>query len=272
MKKKDINIKIDHRISEDVFVLFSALNAMGYNDENNPKGMLPLRKKARKYLLKKNLANKYPELKKIIKNYHQYALLFKVVSLNKKINAAGVNSFGQIFKELTKDLSINELWKIIKSKQLKETKKLFPSFKKEIFEILKFLKRCELPVNKFILIFNPLDAYWRGYSIKIKNVCYIIVGPGATKNNNELIRHELLHVLAPNFRIPKNILITSKALNKQGYGDKKIISREYIIRALNLIYKNKVLKKNIQKNIEQERKNFPYVKNIIKIIKERLKK
>lgn len=38
--------KLETGNSRDVFVLFAALNAMGYDEENNTKGMTPVRKKS----------------------------------------------------------------------------------------------------------------------------------------------------------------------------------------------------------------------------------
>lgn len=273
-------IEIKYQISKDIFILFCALNALGYDDENNGKGMHPVRKKIRKALLKQDWPYKYLKLRKIIKNYHQSQLLIEISrnplrSLRKgdilKKNFLIARNFYLELKHFSNESLIKKLWPEFRKIQLKETKKLFPIFKKEALNLAKFLNKQPTGIKKIILISNLLDAYWRGYGFKINGIGYVVVGPGADKNNGELIRHELLHVLAPNFNLPPEITKKTRSLASMGYGDRKIINQEYIIRGLNLLYKSKYCKKNITKMLKNEQKYFSKIKNAIEIIERKLK-
>ncbi len=259
-----MNLKIQYKFSKDIFVLFCALNAFGYDDENNENGMHPLRKEIRKTLLRSDFPQKYPNMKKILYSRHQFWFL-KDLFKNppKKIT---------IFKRFSKDTAIKKLWPKFKKIQLKESKKIFPLFKEQTIGLIKFINNSNLNIKKIILIFNPLDAYWRGYGLKINKTGYVIAGPGAAEN---LLRHELLHILAPNFKIPSKIIMAgrkNKALISMGYGSKKALNNEYIVRALNLLYESDALKKDISKKIKKEQINFPEIQKVINIIKIKLKK
>jgi len=257
----DKNLRIDYENSKDIFILFAALNALGYNDENNKSGMFWIRKKVRKEILKKGWDKKYPKLKKLLRNYHQWHLLNKLLSGNKKSIPN--------FNDFSNELLVKKLWKDCNNYQLKETKKLYPLFKQETQKLIKFIGSARISVKKIVLLFNPLDAYWRGYSFKIKNTGYVVVGPGAERNTGGLIRHELLHILAPKLTIPSRLITVQdiKRLSTNGYNNKNVISREYIIRGLNLLYEQEILNKNISKAIKNERKKFPQIKKIIKFLK-----
>lgn len=192
---KNFNIKIECKNQKDVFILFSALNSMGYNDENNNQGMHPIRRKVRNYLLACNWSKEYPELNKIIKKHHPAQLLIKILQ---RLSISD-------FKKFSKEPLIQKLWTKFKNSQEKETKKIFPLFQREVVYLIRFINKKPSDVKKLVLIINLLDAYWRGYGFKIAETGYVIVGPGADKNQGELIRHELLHLLAPTLRLPRRI-------------------------------------------------------------------
>jgi len=279
-------IRIKSIASKDIFVLFSALNALGYDDENNKQGMHPVRLKIRKKLLKYDWNKKYPYLKNVFQKYHQGALLIDILS--KPIKTYKVISkitsktprrtiYQSSIKRFSQEPLIEKLWEEFKNAQLKENKRILPLFKKHVNGLIKFVNGYPLNVTKIILIVNPMDAYWRGYGPKIGKLGYVVVGPGADRNDVQVLHHELLHILAPRFRILKqiieNIMYKSairKSLNRIGYSTKKIISREYIVRALNLLYTKEILKRNI--SYLKEKKDFPKIDEVIKIVKMKLKK
>ncbi len=259
---------------------YTGIQLLGYDDENNEKGMHPIRKKIRKAFLEQNLSSKYFKLRKVIKNYHQSQLLIKILknplrSLQKKDISKNkfliARNFYLGLKHFSNELLIKKLWLEFQKIQLKETKKLFPIFKKEALNLAEFLNKRPVDIKEIILINNLLDAYWRGYGFKINDTGYVVVGPGADKNNSELIRHELLHVLAPNFNLPPEITEKTRLLTNMGYGDRKIINQEYVIRGLNLLYKSKYYKKSITKMLKNEQKYFPKIKNAIKTMERKLK-
>jgi hypothetical protein len=120
-----------------------------------------------------------------------------------------------------------------------------------------------------IFITNFLDAFWRGYSIRIKDTIYLVIGPGAEKNDCELIRHEILHAFAPQLSLPKSLTApadhrNAAALGYQGY---PAINREYVVRGSNLLYESRVLHKDISKSIKTEKILFPSIEEVLTLIK-----
>lgn len=260
---RNFDIKIEYKNSKDVFILFSALNLMEYDDENNSQGMHPIRKKVRDYLLARNWNKEYPVLNKTIKRHHPAQLLIKIIQ----------HILISDFKNFSKEPLIKKLWTKFKNSQEKEAKKTFPLFKKEVINLRKFIdSKKTSDIKKIVLIINLLDTYWRGYGFKINKIGYVIVGPGADKNNGELLRHELLHILAPNFHLPKKVILSTKLPVNAGYNNKKIIEREYVVRGLNLLYEEEILKNELSKIIKREQKEFPAIKEVLDILKEKLKK
>ena len=269
-------MRLEVKISKNIFILFLALNAYSYNDENNKNGMHPIRKKIRTIIKKYNYNQKCPYLKKIFKKTGIWYLIYVLLEKNGKIkkNSKSKISFILNLKKFAKEPFIENSWNVLKNYETKEIKKISPLFKKETKKIISFINKPIKDLKKIILIINPLDAYWRGYALKIKETGYIVVGPGAEKNHCELIRHELLHILAPSYNIP--IKFTSpkdhQRAVKLGYTNRNIIQKEYIVHSLNLIYQSKILKKDIKQVIIQEKKYFPHLQKIIKIVKEQIEK
>lgn len=119
---------------------------------------------------------------------------------------------------------------------------ILPKINKEADKLFQFSGQFPKRINKMFLIINLLDAYWRGYQITDSKNAYIVVGPGAEKNHCELIRHELLHLIANKFKININVKISAE-LKKLGYNNKKIINEEFIVRAINFLYDKIIIKK-----------------------------
>jgi hypothetical protein len=275
-KKPKTNLKLETKVVKDIFVTFLALNALGYNDENNKGGMHPARKKARNILQKYNWNKKYPHLKKDLKKTGPWYLIRTLLEKSNNIKRIKIsnNSFVLNLKNFTKEPLIKKAWKVFKNYHLKEAQKLFPIFKKEIIRMIAFINKSPENLKKIILIPNLLDAYWRGYGLKIENIGYIVVGPGAEKNHGELIRHELLHILVPQYRVPLHFIFKKdhRQIAKLGYTSQNIIRREYIILSLNLLYESEILKKNIEQAIIRKKRYFPHLQEVIEIIKKRLTK
>lgn len=264
------NFKIKYQLSRDVFILFCALNTFGYDDENNKKGMYSIRKKIRKVLLGHDWSKKYPKLKGAIEKNHPWHLLNAVLAEPKKIKkTSALDGFISDLRKFSKEPLIQKLWKVFKTRQTKEVKKLFSLFEKETIRLISFINRPQRKIKKVVFIANQLDAYWRGYGFRIGKVGYIVVGPGAEKNHGGLIRHELLHLLAPMFRFPRRITANRnrKCLAAMGYGNLNIINREYVIRSLNLLYDTTVLKRDISKAIKREEKDFPHIREALAFVK-----
>jgi len=275
IRKPKTVLKLEAKVIKDIFMLFLALNAVGYNDENNKKGMHPVRKKARNILQKYNWNQKYPYFKKIFKKTDPWYLIRAILKKHENIKRIKTpnNYFVLNLKKFAKEPLVKKTWKVLKDYHLKEAKKIFPLFKKETIRITTFINVPPKKLKKVVLVVSLLDAFWRGYGLKIQNTGYIVAGPGAEKNHGELIRHEVLHVLAPQYRIPSRF--TSEKDHQRavrlGYAGRSIIRREYIILGLNLIYESEILKKNISKAIKNEEKDFPHIRRVMEFIKRKIK-
>lgn len=276
IRKQKTILKPEAKVIKDIFMLFFALNAFGYDDENNKGGMHPVRKKARKILQKYNWNQKYPHLKKTFKKTNPWYLIRALLKQHKNIKKPKTPTayFILNLKFFTQESSTKKAWEILRSYHLKEVQKLFPILKKEIIKTTLFINKPSENLKKIILIPNLLDAYWRGYGLKIKNIGYIVVGPGAEKNHGELIRHELLHILTPQYHVPLRFMSKKdhRHIVKLGYTSQNIIRREYIILSLNLIYESEVLKQNIKQAVIREKRHFPHIEKVIEIIKKQILK
>lgn len=257
--------KIKENKSKDIFALFVALNVVGYDDENNPKGMSPERKRLRKTLSKyrEEWIEKYPRLYETVIKYHPYILL-----------KSPPNYFRENLKLFSNESAVKEFWKLYSDSMDKESKAISALIKKEVGELAKLLCNHLNRIEKVEFTVNLLDAHWRGYSFKIGNIAHIILGPGATDNNSELIRHELLHSLIPNWSLPANIteISANKRAETLGYGNKSALNNEYLVHSINLIYRGEVLRENMEINIKELENTFPNISQAIKFVKSKIKK
>ena len=177
-------------------------------------------------------------------------------------------------KRFSQEKVVKSEWNGLKIYLERETKKITPLFKREVNCLVAFLGTPQKQLTKIILITNPLDAYWRGYSFNIKGVGYLIVGPGAKRKEGRLIRHELLHLIAPAIQIPRKITTdqSHKHLIAEGYGGRQAVNNEYVVRSLNLLYERGVIKKNISQAIKHEESNFPHIRKVMQIAMTKLKR
>lgn len=273
--------KLEARNSRDVFALFSALNAMGYDDENNPAGMSPMRKKVRKILGQCDWAGRYPRLQREAKMGQPWWALNAMLAKTKNIKKS--SRIGRLFSDLakfSKEPAVRRIWPIYEAQQNKENRKLTHLLKREVPRLTAFIGQ-PAGVKKVIFIANPLDAYWRGYVFGTAvgfwrgpaETGYVVAGPCAKERQIELlIRHELLHIIAPPFRLPRKIIgRRSKRLTKMGYTTLRIINREYVIRAINLLYESGVLEKDILRAVRKEQKDFPHIREAIEFVAKKIK-
>jgi len=261
-----MNIIIGKKESKDVFRLFLLLNIFGYREENNSKGMSLFRKKINVKIKNGFLVDKYEDVKNTIDSHHAWYLINAIFEKNK--NNKKLTEFILKLKEFSLEKDVKNLEKYFDKYFIDNGKKLLPVFKKEIKKIKKVVNKNVL-VKKVIIILNPLDAYWRGYYVNNKDKVYLILGPGYRDNSYGLLRHEFLHMFISNFKLPKKILEgkISDELIKQGYGDNKILRDEYVVRAHDIIYKTKVLNRDINKEIKiEEKNNFNKIRNVVNFV------
>ncbi len=254
--------RLEYRNSYEVFVLFAALNALGYDDESRISGMSLLRRRTRGSLRRHVRSQKYPQLKRF---FHAHSPWHLLIFTLRGSSIPALRSF-------SKEPAVRALWREARTRQEAELGKISTLFARETVRLIRLVGKPVRPIDRIVLIPNLLDAYWRGYCLRVRRVCYIVVGPGAEKNGGELIRHELLHLLAPNIHLPlpaHSPKIRAR-LSRQGYSNQSIINREYVVRGLNLLYESEFLSKNIRASVVRERRNFPYIRKVIKSLKTKM--
>ena len=257
------NPEIEIEFSLEIFTLFVVLNSLGYSEENRPEGMTVLRKEAQSVFNKGLLKEEYPKLLKAVETNHPWHLIFKILAPKSS------DGFADGIKELSGNPAVEMLWDKSKPDLLKERKRIEPHLRQELADLNRFLKDKTWQVEKVVLIINPLDAHWRGYSFKIKNTAFIVVGPGATDKDNELIRHELLHLVAPSFEIPHSLIDKQSSKDPEYQDEFEFLCQEYTVRALSLLYRKEILNKDISLEIDNEKEQFSSIEKIMRHIKEK---
>lgn len=268
-KQSGGEIKIGCKNTKDVFVLFALLNAIEYDDENNDKGMSSMRKRVRKQLSETDWKEKYPQCRNLVEEYHPGWLLLDIL---KRGETARQTKTQKMLEQIENDPLMKKLWNEYKSDQKKECENLLPIFKEEVLSLIDFVGSAPKNIHTLTVIANSLDAYWRGYGLEVKETGYIVIGPGNKRQSRNVIRHELMHILAPKITIPQNILEhpKNKALAEMGYGTKSILNREYVVRALQIAYEAEILKKDPRQALLEE-SEFPKIKEAVEFVKMRIK-
>ncbi len=247
---------IDAQISFPVFTLFAALNALGYDKENNDAEMYYVRRRVRAQLRYADWEEKYPHLVYAASAYHPHFLLSAILQKGEK---AKKESFLTELKLFSNKSAVKNLWEEAEEEYRKQTETLLPIFTSQVKKLITFLPQVKEKIEKVIIIVNLLDAYWCGYGVETSNVGFVVVGPGATDNDAELVRHELLHLLAPKFEIPGEFIAT----NFSDYQSQETLKEEYVVRALCLLYKSKALNKDISQDITNTEQHFPHIRNVM---------
>jgi len=276
-KKLNLEFRKDKRI----FTLFCLLNVCGYDEENNPQRMHPLRIEIRKHL--KQTREIDPSTLNLIKKIHRSKLVQWVLHRNKppsfkkklkrwygSIPENEFVSFEDGLKKFYIKNKIGRLWMKYRSNYDLEIKKYKPKTEKMLLNLIKVLHLKRIP-KRIILIPNLLDSYKRGTGKKIGQTAYIIFGPSEKEPNLGLIQHEFLHsVIDPLFTKAKIEKIVSEGdslwppiegkMKKLGYYDWKTAVIEHLIRAINILGGYRDLQK-------QEEQGFLYIKNFLLALK-----
>lgn len=250
------------RTAKAIFVLFVAMNALGYNDENNPRGMSKERRMVRQALPRRSLRRRYAALARHMRKEHPWHLIHKVL-LGKKNDTVSSD-----LRKFTKEPEVKILWRTLWASLMKRERILAPIFKREATRLIAFLEREPRSIKQATLIFNPLDAYWRGYGFTVRNTGYVVTGPGTKSEVARLVRHELLHFLAPRISIPPRFTSPKahRRRGNEGYGDRAVMAREYVVRGLGLLYEREALHRNITPALRREEKRFPHTRAILALL------
>ena len=196
-----------------LFTIFLLINAAGYNYENNPGGMHPLRKHFRKVF--RDSLGADPVAKRLVKPIRsmplvsdEYIRLANLVMLPQE--------YKDIYKDRTKSRLINQIWnkellnfnKILESTALEklfsdycDALETIPTYETEYYyqqfkKVLDFFHLSEnIPLNINVHL-NLLDSYSRGTNYFTPKDKYISC---SLDYNNEIswktVRHEFMHII-----------------------------------------------------------------------------
>ena len=186
---RNIHLVSDLKVNQQIWLLFALLNLCGYDDENY-KTIHPLRRRVRKVLTESQFG--FGKNKKI-KNYLKRSP-WQV--LNSFLSSPGSRT-ESLRKLLEHDNQLQKLWRTLSpscSRQSRQLEKVGAAVVQRVVSYLKYSSPCPLTI---FAVPNPLDAYWRGYSISPnKKTHYLVIGPDLKgKVNRVNVAHEFLHTI-----------------------------------------------------------------------------
>ncbi len=191
---------------ERLFTMMAALNATGYDDENNEQGMHPVRQAVRQRLAGKNLSSVarlgwplpiHPSL------YVTYALQrsappeFARQAEGFWVEAVPPLAFyglDSAMRDFYREANIADLWREYKPQYDAVAERYRKPAPATVQQVLTYLKIHNPPTNRVVVLPNLLDSYWRGYGERVGDTTYVIMGPSSPDNLNlSLIQHEAMH-------------------------------------------------------------------------------
>lgn len=211
-----------------LFYLYAALNYNSYDKENNKKGMYPFRIKVRNYLQNQSLP-------KFNFCYHPYQYTKQILT-TENLSPSSITNIDFIptikyLQEFTKKANLKNLGEDF----MQSTNEAIEKYQDILSNILKIVGdffQFQPEINKLIFTVNIIESYYRGFSIQIEKVGYLITGPSESPNIRNLL-HELMHFYIKVIDYPKTHRFTTKEIPKdiiKNYKDNLL--SESLVRAL----------------------------------------
>lgn len=248
-----VQLQADERL----FTLFAALNATGYDDENNEQGMSVARQQVRAALAAKSL----PSLRRlqpymaVCRSIHQSWCVAWVLQrgpaprFDRAVEgwwlpkpAFLFHGFDRALAAFYEEADIATLWQQQLPAYEGEIERYREAASPAVDAVLAYLKTPEPPTRGVIVLPNLLDAYWRGYGELVGGLSYVVMGP-AVQPNIGLIQHEAMHpIINPMVdahlgavgqgQTDRLLAILKPAMAGSGYGTWPSILHESAIRAI----------------------------------------
>lgn len=198
-----IQLNADERL----FTLFAALNAAGYDEENNEQGFAPTRQKVRAALADKPLAS--------LGRLRPYLAVCRLIHVSQCatwmlqrgpapefaravdgwwLDAPAFPFFGfdHALAAFYQEAEIAALWQEQQPAYAAEIARYGDLVTPAIDDVFAYLKLEQPPTEGIVVLPNLLDAYWRGYGPQVGTLSYVVAGPAITPNVG-LIQHEAMH-------------------------------------------------------------------------------
>ena len=200
-----VQLQADERL----FTLFAALNAAGYDEENNVQGMSLVRQQVRADLAGKSLSS--------LAGLQPYFNVCRLIHISQcatwilqrgpapdfvravdgwwlSVPAFPFLGFDRNLRAFYLEADIAGLWQKYRPVYEAEVARYQTLAAPAIDQVFAYLKIERPAAGSVRVLPNLLDAYWRGYGPRVGNLAYVIMGP-AIDPNISLIQHEALHPL-----------------------------------------------------------------------------
>jgi hypothetical protein len=193
---------VQFQADERLFNLFAALNAAGYDQENNEQGMSAVRRQVRAALALPAALRPYLALCRTI---HVSQCATWVLQRGPAPNfARAVDGwaldapafpflgFDRALAAFYRQADIAGLWAAQQPAYDAEIARYRDLVTPAVAEVLAYLKITQPPTAGVVVLPNLLDAYWRGYGPRVGDLSFVVMGP-AVGPNVGLIQHEAMH-------------------------------------------------------------------------------
>jgi len=245
-----VSIQADERL----FTLMAAMNAAGYDEENNEDGMHPVRQAVRAELASKKLKS-LGRLRIQLRLVHPYSYVVWTLQRSSPpafarqlegwwvVGPPAAVFFGldDGLRQFYNEADIATLWQQSLPEYEAEIARYQTEAGPAVQRMLAYLRLKNTPTDRIVVLPNLLDAYWRGYGPHVGSVSYIVAGPAETPNI-ALIQHEAMHPII-NPLVDANLKAIDKAqadwffqaMNPRvgsGYHEWSTIVKECVIRAV----------------------------------------
>ena len=201
-----IRLQADARL----FTLFAALNAGGYDEENNEQGMSDVRRQVRAALAQPG--GETPPLPAALRPYLALCRTIHVSQCATWILQRGPApdfaraadgwavtapaflffGFDRALAAFYQEADIAELWPAQRPAYEAEIARYRDLVTPAVAQVFAYLKITQPPTAGVVVLPNLLDAYWRGYGPRVGDLSYVVIGP-AVEPNVGLIQHEAMH-------------------------------------------------------------------------------
>lgn len=199
-----VQLQADERL----FTLFAALNAAGYDEENNERGMSEARQQMRAALAGEGRGEVTSPLR-------AYLALCRTIHVSqcatwilqrgpapdfaRAVDGWALNApafpflgFDRALAAFYREAGIASLWQAQRPAYEAEIARYRDLATPAVAAVFAYLKISEPPTAGVVVLPNLLDAYWRGYGPRVGDLSYVVMGP-AVEPNVGLIQHEAMH-------------------------------------------------------------------------------
>jgi hypothetical protein len=201
-----VQLQADERL----FNLFAALNAAGYDEENNEQGMSAVRRQVRAALALPG--GETPPLPAALRPYLALCRTIHVSqcatwvlqrgpapNFARAVDGWALDApafpflgFDRALAAFYRQADIAGLWAAQQPAYDAEIARYRDLVTPAVAEVLAYLKITQPPTAGVVVLPNLLDAYWRGYGPRVGDLSFVVMGP-AVGPNVGLIQHEAMH-------------------------------------------------------------------------------